>query len=544
MLRVEAASLDYALTHVIARGDTDVLPPAPEFNAIFHDWNAVKTSLTELDLDTWANRPLRTCLSPKRSLGFRIATQLDPFDTLLFTAVVYEAGSDIEARRVATTAGIVHSHRFAPQESGQLYDPAFNWDSFRRRSLELAAGHGGLVVATDIADFFPRIYHHPLENALQVACSSKGHARVIAKFLKGFNQGVSHGIPVGPAAVRLLSELAIDDVDRALLGEGYNFCRYSDDYRIFVSSEREARRALAFLANTLFRHHGLTLQESKTAFMAAEEFVGRFSRADEDAERASLEEKFDAIVAELQRKELQRLNERGELTAGWPEFEFLQFSNYADVSFTDLSEEQQEVVNSLNLWNLLSDQIRASASLDSSLTRFLLRRIADLKLKGDYELLLASMARLYSLFPAVLEAIASHGFGSEESKMAIGSRLLDLLDDQVVGHLEYHRVWIFSVFASDRSWNHAARMQQLYNVYADGLTRTQLTYALGEAGVDHWFRGHKQDMLGLPIWERRAFLAGARCLPKDEAQYWFSSVSAQLDSLERVIVKWARTFLA
>jgi hypothetical protein len=41
-------------------------------------------------------------------------------------------------------------------------------------------------------------------------------------------------------------------------------------------------------------------------------------------------------------------------------------------------------------------------------------------------------------------------------------------------------------------------------------------------------------------WERRAFLAGAACLPADEQRHWYASVRPQLDDLERAVVDWAR----
>ena len=41
-------------------------------------------------------------------------------------------------------------------------------------------------------------------------------------------------------------------------------------------------------------------------------------------------------------------------------------------------------------------------------------------------------------------------------------------------------------------------------------------------------------------WERRAFLAGAACLPKDERKHWYGSVRPGLSRLERVVLEWAR----
>ena len=53
-------------------------------------------------------------------------------------------------------------------------------------------------------------------------------------------------------------------VRAALLAKGITFIRYNDDYRMFASSHSEAYRHLAFLADVLYKNHGLTLQPQKT----------------------------------------------------------------------------------------------------------------------------------------------------------------------------------------------------------------------------------------------------------------------------------------
>jgi hypothetical protein len=69
-MKVSPDALDFALTHIIAKGDTDIFPPAFEYNAILHRWDDVKDYFARSDLDTWVVRPLRDGLSPKRRLGF------------------------------------------------------------------------------------------------------------------------------------------------------------------------------------------------------------------------------------------------------------------------------------------------------------------------------------------------------------------------------------------------------------------------------------------------------------------------------------------
>ena len=546
---VKPQSLDYALAHLTSRGDTDILPPAFELAAIEQYWADVREELSNLDLSDYVVRPARTFLSPKKGLGFRIATQLDPLDCILITAIVYEIGEDIESSRVSVSEEIVHSYRYAPTPEGQLYSPDYSFRTFRQKSLELAAARDGFVLMTDIADFYQRIYFHRLENALSMAVSSLVHRRAICRMIKAWNQSVSYGLPVGPAIFQLLAELTIDDVDQSLLGNGIEFCRYSDDYRIVVDSEREAREACAAIAEVLLRNHGLTIQESKTEILSTDEFCSRFKKAESDAARAALGAKFSELLSQLQKTEpevhelhLSRADEwdESEESEEWEESgEWgLSFDDYLTVDFMELSEDLQDVVDSLDLWGVLEEQLSSDRAIDISLTSFVLRRIAELCLQDEEGILLKDLRRLYPLFSQVIEALAVQYPDDVDRRRDLGNALLDLFGSDVVGHIPYHRAWILRAF-SDDSWGDANRLARLYDQYPDDLTRPALLEAMGNAQLAYWFRSRKAGVAGLPSWEQRAFLAGARCLPTDEADHWYRSVIPQLDLLGRIVGKWA-----
>lgn len=519
-LSVSKTSLDWALEHIERRGDTDIFPRPFEYAAIRHSWDEIKTYLASRDLDTWAVRPLRTTLSPKHGLGFRTATQLDPLDTLLICALIYEVGSEFEAARLPTSGRQVHSYRFLPDQLGQLYDPEWNYESFRLHSLELAEDpFVGYVLMTDIADFFPRLYSHPMENAMRAASTlTSGHARVIAKMVKAWNMGVSYGVPVGPSPFRLISELTINDVDQALVAEGYAFCRFSDDYRIFVEDRRTAREALAFLANVLHKNHGLTLQEGKTEIVPAEIFILRFSRTERDQERHALQTSFGELAVALGLS-----------------------GDYDEVTYDELTSDQQQLVDSLNLWMLVRGEIEASRALDVPMIRFVLGRIRQLRLQDPENLLLDNLDRLYPVFREVVEALAAQSGQTDAELRSLGESLLNLFDHDVVGHLAYHRDWLLTPFVSEKVWNHTDRLVQLYQKYFDELTQRGIILALGRGQVSHWFKTRKQEVFQLSPWRRRAFLYGASCLPGDEAKHWYQSLRPQLDMLERAVVNLAKT---
>jgi hypothetical protein len=541
-MKLQEDSLDFALAHIKSRGDTDILPPAFEIGAIEADWPAVRKFLAGADLDTWAIRAARRCLSPKRELAFRIATQLDVYDTLVMTALLFEVGTDLEASRVPRDDLVVHSYRFEPTQAGQMFSTDFSFETFRHRSLDMAASQGGVVLVTDIADFFPRIYSHPLENAIDVALTSDDHARVLKKLLKNINQRVSHGRPVGASAFRLLADVALTSIDFALLSDGYQFCRYSDDYRIFVPDERNAREACAFLANLLLQPHGLTLQESKTEIIESDEFIRRFEKNERDAERHRLGEQFDGLWTDYKQKRLEEIE--AERTAGrltdWQYFmEILELDDYNLRSYDDLSPGQQEMIDGLNLWGMLQEERESGRRLDVPTAKFLLRRIADLGLVEPNGEITGDIGPYYPVFPEAIQAVAAQRGLTPERRVEVGAWLLSLLDHPVVGHLEYHRAWILDVFARSSEWNHSERLLAIYDEYPDPITRTGVVLALGSAGVDHWFRLRKQEVHNMGPWERRAFLYGARCLPTDEARHWYNALRSQLTDLDLVVANWA-----
>lgn len=519
MLALSGDSLDWALRHIRTFGDTDVFPVPFEFTAIAHCWPLwLRDEMRGQDVEEWSPRPYRRCLSPKHRYSFRVSTQLDPLDSIVFAALVFEIGDEVERARVPTREGAVFSFRFLPRADGQMYDPSFNYGSFQTRSRELLDGGGyDFVVVTDIADFYPRLYLHPLENALAAASKHAKHIRALKSLLKSWNFSVSYGIPVGPAPSRLLAELAIDDIDRTLLSDHVPYCRYLDDFRLFSHDERRAHEHLALLANALFENHGLTLQPQKTAIVDADTFRRRYLREEEEHERESLSERFQAILQEL----------------GIDNF-------YEDIEYDELDSDTQAKIDGLNLAGILEEQISGDGEMDLSLTRFVLRRLRQLDDSECVDLVMRSMPRLYPVFTDAIGYLRAMRSLDAASRKEIGDRLIRMLRDTILGHLEYHRCWVFDIFTKDREWDNEGVFADLHGSYPDEFSRRKLTLALGRTWQSHWFKTRKRSVYHLSPWERRAFLAAASCLPGDEAGHWYRSIVRQADLLEKAVIHWAR----
>jgi hypothetical protein len=268
------------------------------------------------------------------------------------------------------------------------------------------------VVVADIADFFPRIYHHPLENALDTCTTQTGYATAIKKLINQWSFTVSSGIPVGQAASRLLAELVIADVDETLISERKAYCRFSDDFRIFCHDEREAYGSLALLANVLFENHVLTLQQHKTQILPVHEFQKRYLETGSSKERESLTERFREILEDLGIED-------------W----------YEEICYDDLVPDVQEQIDSLNLGGILGEQIRLGVDLDINITRFVLQRLAQINDLDALSVVLENVEILYPVFKDVLGYITSIRRVDEKYRHKLGKYLIDLTKQSVVGHL-------------------------------------------------------------------------------------------------------------
>lgn len=522
MLKIQESSLDWALAHALTFGDTDVLPLPFEYAAIKHDWDSVRTYLAEQNLLKWNTRPHRMLLSPKAKYGFRVVTQLDPLDFILFAALVKEIGADIESRRIPTSRNVVYSYRFAPTIDSQIFNPTIGYSEFKSASGAFLDAQAEIthVAIADIADFYPRIYHHRLENALQTAVSSSAHVRAVMCMLKGWNETETFGIPVGNAPSRLLAECAISDVDDALLAAGIGYVRFNDDYRIFATSHAEAYRHIAFLADLLFRNHGLTLQSQKTRVVTTETFRSKFLPTLLDREGASLRERFQDLVDRL--------------GFAYP---------YATITYEDLDEEQQALVDSVNLAELFEEEVTSKLEPDLPMIRFILGRLGSLRDRAVLDFATDNLDSLYPAFPDVIRYIIRlRGTLTEQERDAVGARVMALLGTSIVSQLDYHKVWALELFARSREWDHSDECFRLLGTTSEPSIRRQLILAIGRAGHRHWFQSQWRTLFDESHWPRRAVIAGASCMAPDARNHWYRSVEPRLDVLEKAVMRWASRY--
>lgn len=518
MLMLQQNSLDWALAHVRRFGDTDVFPVPFEYEAIEHDWVRVKTSLSGADVLHWTTRPQRILLAPKARYGFRVITQLDPLDFLIFSSVVREIATDLEARRVPVAEARVFSYRARPLKEGQLFAPNIGYRQFLEACTQKLNNVPEIhfVATTDISDFYSRIYHHRLENALNTATRQSNHVKAIMGLLSGWNGTETFGIPIGSAPARLLAEATLADVDEALLAAGIDFVRFNDDYRIFGKTQASVYRAITFLAETLYRNHGLNLQQQKTEIYATAQFRERFLMAPLDRELDSLHARFEALAVQLDLKD-------------W----------YESIEYDELNPEQKRSIDALNLAQIFREALDEDEP-ELPILRFVLRRLSQLGDSALVEYIFTNLEKLHPALPDVCRYVRSLRHLDDAGRSALGARMLELLGGSVVSELPYHRMWILDLFVHSREWDNENGFFTLYGAESDPACRRNLILAMGRARQAHWFQSQWRALFDQPHWPRRALLAGASCMSADARRHWYRSVEPQLDLLELAVMRWAR----
>ncbi|MEO8395731.1 MAG: hypothetical protein ABI700_22240 [Chloroflexota bacterium] len=213
---------------------------------------------------------------------------------------------------------------------------------------------------------------------------------------------------------------------------------------------------------------------------------------------------------------------------------------YQTLDYDSLAPEAQVKIDKLNLEQLLDEQLEAD-EIDIPMLKFLISRFGQLQNTSVLTKLLTETEKLYPVFPEII------GYLSEIANVLspvraekIGRFLLEKLQKSVIGHLEFHRSLIMSLFAEDSKWGNSDRFATLYSSTSDQWFKPTVLLAMGKAGQSYWIRSKKSQLENMPPWEKRAFLYAASCLPDDERSMYYKAVNSRLDPLEKYVARWAK----
>ncbi|MFO0614783.1 MAG: RNA-directed DNA polymerase [Polyangiaceae bacterium] len=516
-------SIELALRNIARFGDTDVFPFALE-TAWFHDAEPECVGLLEecdKHFDDWIREYPFLHVKSLTSVGyagFRAATQIDPIWNAYLLALVVEIGPDLERARVPVTKEMVFSYRYVPgPDTHSLFDTNLGWVAFQSTALARASAQA-FVLATDISDFYPRIYHHRLENALQQATERRDIVNRIIVLLAKFSQTSSYGLPVGGNAARVLAELLLNRVDRLLVADKIDFVRFVDDYYVFADSREAAQRALVFLSETLLENEGLGLSRAKTRLMTRAEFLRSSPIAEPDVAESEVE-------AEARRFLKIRLA-------------YDQYSPTADDDYDLLEKELAK----FDVLAMLAREFGKSR-VDEALVRQLLKAVRFLEpavRQSAVESIVNNLGLLYPVFPTV--AILLRKLLPElkdVTRELVFERFRALVArESHITLVPANLAFAIRVLAYDKAEDTDVLFIQLYNrPRTDMMIKRDIILAMTRRRVSYWLSDTLKRYAVLTPWERRALLVSCYVLT-DEGKHWRESVKKDLSLVDAAFMRW------
>ena len=511
-MTLSAQSLEWATQFVADHSDGDLFPRIAEISAIIARKSEFAAEIVGKPLSNFKPGPHRRFIVPKDEVSYRQATHLDPQDTIILSAIVFEYGDDIEAHRRSEKE--VFSYRFLPTAQRGLYSDRIGWNNF----WETAADNGrrsGCVLVCDISDFYNQIYHHAIENQL-IACGLPNQAtKWIIGLLESTTAGVSRGVPIGPHAAHLIAEASLIPIDNSMAASGLEFVRYADDIVIFSRSDREARQALGRLAQILDKQQRLTLQRHKTRFFRPDVFEQHCRSMIEDRPINNEE----ANILRLVRK----------YSGGNP---------YATISYNHISAEDWGQFSHELVRKIIEEYIEAE-EVDFIRLRWFYRRLAQIGHPGAIDVTLENLEVLTPCFASICAYLSSLQSIDAEQWLGIGSRLLGLLETDQIRESEYFRLSILGLFSRNAELNHFASLSRAYSG-SDPSAKREILLAAKTSGAVDWIRELKENFGAMDPWQKLAFLFCCADLPSDERKYFINRWSFDRP-FEAVLARWAKS---
>jgi hypothetical protein len=536
-----------AVENIGALGDTDVLPLPIDNHILFDEKERVVELLCELhDEFTTAlvDEPPQN-VSSVAMIGhtaFRWVTQVDPLWNAYLLGLVLSLAEEIEKARVPRRQKVVFSYRFDPDEGSKRLFAESAWAEFNKRSAELAERHSHVTVC-DISDFYARVYHHRLENALTSLRTGSDAPRRIDQILSNFSDGTSYGLPVGGPAARLLSELLLNEVDRLLLAEGVTFCRFADDYHLFTNSHEEAYEALLFLTAKLLQNEGLTLQRAKTRILTSKDFLSTAAITPTTEERLAEEMAPGPVGDPLGDDSREESSEALEERRGVGSFLSLslRYDPYSATAEEDY-ENLRDQIRQFDIIGMLASEM-AKSRIHASLTRRLLVALGylDEQAKDDAaRSLVENIETLAPVFPNVVRALQRifDDLGRDTQEQ-IADEFREMLFRQ-----RYYAMVPVNLGYVVRLLSRAPNSEETTRIFAKlygnapAYVQRDIVLAFGRWRERWWLSDQRPNYQQMHPWVRRAFIIASYSLG-DEGSHWRKRIAKGLSGYELLVRDWS-----
>ena len=511
-----------AIKNIASHGDTDIFPFPFECH-LFHDEPEKCAEVLEHlhanyeeCMSTYPPDMIEN-LSQVGYTGFRWAAQIEPFWNAYYLACVIKLAGQIESQRIHEDAETIYSYRFRWQEeTGKLFKDS-TWRDYKKRCIQLSYKNP-CVVITDIADFYPRIYHHKINNALS-RLPDPGDLRTrIMGLLSSFSRiNVSYGLPIGGPASRILAELALIAVDRHLKTRQITFCRYADDFCLFCKDKSAAYKTLVFLSELLF-DEGLVLNKKKTRIITAKEY--------RETSKAFLPTGDDKDTSD----------ERKLLNIS------LRYDPYSPTAEEDY-ENLKAAVGEVDIVGILGREV-AKIAIDPTVSKQAINAIKalDPPLQGGAVRTILDPSNLEVLSPVfvtILRLVRSvYVELLENDRDFVDSTLLSLHHEaSPLLSIDLNLSYYIQVIGQRKSQAKEELLVELFETHQSPLLRRLIILILADWQCHYWLSGLKRRYAGLSSWEKRAFILASYVLG-DEGDHWRKHVKRSWSPMDTMARDW------
>ena len=492
-------SIEFARKHIEHYYDSDFFPKAFEFEAIWHCWDDVKKHLLASNVGKLRTKHPLTMASKKPSGSYRIVHQLEPLDTIVYTALAYLIAEKIELARAEKN--VACSYRFVLDESG-FFDKNAGFKVFTDMIEKLSKEHQFILV-TDITDFYNQIYLHRLNNAIELADPClKILADDTERFIFSLNDKASQGVPVGPAASIIMSEAVLIDIDQYISNCGVKHTRYVDDIRIFSDSKDELEKILEKITLYLHETHRLTLASEKTFIQETGVYAESVLHNQYEIEKVEIFKTLEVFnpYSGVVKYERVRVEEKPDLE------EHLRY---------------------------ISEQLLKREVVDLGLARVLIRKAKINRIEFVSNIIFDN----FDFFSPVINDVILY-FQTILSKEWISlnsDRLLSITHSTSMQQ-NMVRYWTEWFFASNEFLLQVPEIRRF--VFQSDSVEIQALAALTSKNVA-WVRDSKKQVYYVCEKGKRAILRSTKILPKDERDNWLKNIEQNApEELDRWIVKW------
>jgi retron-type reverse transcriptase len=513
-MTLTSESLHWAVNFLYHHSDGDLFPKVLEIDAIYNmaDEFVKYVENQNLDLDHFKPGSCRRFIVPKDELAYRQATQLDPQDSIILSALIYQYGQGIENRRL--TKEKVFSYRFKPDSQSGFYDNQTSWNQFWTSAYELSNDFD-TVLYCDIADFYNQIYHHTVENQLIASGFSNQAKKWIINLIESTTAKVSRGIPIGPHALHLIAESTMIPIDNCLVSKGINFIRFADDIVVFCKSRNSAKQLAYSIASTLDKQQRLTLQKHKTRIYNSEEFKKLCLSMIEDRPISSDEDRILKIIRRY--------------SDGNP---------YIAISFNQINDEDWLSISDEIITRIIKEYLDKD-QVDYIRLRWFYRRLTQIGHPGAVDISLQEIENLSPCLANICVYFTSVQSIEQDKWVQIGERLLSLLNSDEIKENEYLKLSLLSLFTKNEYINHFSKLTEQY-ASSDPFVRREILLAAKQNYAFDWLRDYKENYQLMDPWQKNAYLYAISGFPQDEKEYFIKNVCTLIRPFEKVLAKWVK----